>query len=430
MYNSNYSNRVLTNVIDPEGLLGRFMIYDGTNVVEYKVVRNKEFKAGLTFNELDNSDGVMIMPFTHLSLFDEIIALALEVPVLFEVYIYNQNEIIESGKYNKFYYFDMVNYLNNPLDNELTLEMTFKKFSGIFETNTIAEHTIEYDFNTLPVDDQGAKILPDDYNIVSYKNVSIVQAMTNLWNMNIGSDISIPVNRCKGDFHINDIDRKVLGIGTLNFVGDIVSETITYTSEKKSILEIREGFAGILRGRDIFEKFVLNTKYNETTQLLDFYFVQNDTIIIDNATQTIKDNFTRLEKEIIISTDLVDILVESTGNDNFSYHDYIGAKPNQWKKLEGLGSASIEEGGTALDMKDNATDIAGNNDITDNTNLEIFFKEKAYFKDIHAGQIVEISNFGDVVDGVYLIKQISAVYEDSYISYAIDVMERIRGGLI
>lgn len=432
MYNSRYSNRVLKNVIEPEKAFGCFYYYDETldEILKFREVKFKQFKAGTKYDLNEYGEGVLNLKFNDVNLFNELIEFSILKPLMFQIYLDDEiNANIGVRANGLFYFFTKVFFSHDPKENEFIREIDFLSFSSLFENGSIAEHTKEYDYDLLPVDEQGNKIIPEDYNLVTFKSKTFNEIVVRLWHDNL---IATPVNRIKGGFHDEDLTRRVKGVQNFQTTGVGPEGLITYTSSKKSVLEIRKGIVGVLRGQGEYSLSTLEIKLTPKTGATDKIklftnFIFRDPIILENG--IIKDNYTFISKEVNQENDLVDILIENNGADDLSYREKIGVKSFQWKTLEGLGSATVEEGGTASDLKDNAREIAGNNEIIDTTNLEIDFNEMEYFVDLLPGMVLEMIGYSGVINGKYLIKKMSCIFEQTHLSYAIDEIERIEGSM-
>lgn len=429
-YISNFSDRVLKNKIDPEVIFGRVIYYDESidEIKTLKMCKNKDFKAGVSWNLDSNGEGILILDFKNIELYNLIVDNSQTYPLAFQIFTIKSDE-----KKGLFYFFNKIIFEHNPLENTILRQIEFLSFSSAFEKTTIVEHTKEYDFTTLPIDESGKKILPEDYNTIIYKGLTFASILTSIWSKNVGDNTSTPINRVKGDYHMSDIDRKFKGIIGMAVIDNVdfpaPANLITYSSGKKSMFEIKQGVIGVLKGQGINKVPILDFTIDENLPLLQATYTFENDILIENGVD-IKDNYTFLRKELDQQNDIVDVLIENSNQDNYYYRDKIGVKPFQWKNKEAIGSGTIEEGGTSIDLKDNAIDVAGTNEILDLTNLAVDFRDKIYFIDVRAGQNLTLIGYGSLIDGTYLIKKISAVFEETHISYAIDEIERIEGGLV
>lgn len=424
-YVSQYSNRLLKNVFEPEKVFGRIIYYnEETDTIEtLELCKFKQFKAGTSYYLQDNGLGELKLSFFDIDLYNLIIEKSSQVPLVFQILTND-----EEPNFGLFYFFQKIVFEHVVEENEFIREIYFLSFASLFEQNTIIEHTKEYVFADLPVDENGQKIIPNDYNTIIYKGLTFKTILGRLWEKNIGDNTSIPNNRVKGNVHSTDVRRKCKGIKRMVVLDDVnfpaPPNLITYSSEKKSFLEVKEGLSGVLKGQGVYAKPILDFRIDEATQLLEATYKFEDSIILENG--EVKDNYTIYKKSIDLSSDITDVLIEESGENNIYYRDIIEPKPYQWKNFEGLGSGTLEGGEVASDLRDNLLEIAGANEIIDITELMIDFYDKKYFITVRAGQIIELIGYGEEIDGSYLIKQISAVFEDTYVSYGIDSMEKIN----
>lgn len=416
-------SRLLTNIVNHNDLFGRVLIANlETDDVEfYKFIRYGDIMAGSSFNQSKMSEGTLELVFKDEDLYFDLLNKVQTSPVLIEVFIHDDYDNLTADQYNKFYFFDILSYTDNIADNSKERKLTFGLFSTTIEKNTIGEHTAQYDFADLPVDpDSGQKIIPSDYNKINI-NYEIDFIVFNL----LSYAVFHPSDRNKGDFHVADNDRRMRGLGTLTAV-DSFGEgqaIVRLLEPKQSIFSLREKANNFTYENGENRTQMIEIKYNLATLKLDFYLIINETIEIEK--QDTRDNYTFFHKEIDFKEDVVDVLVESGGADDKFVRKKKPCPPNLWKAYESIESGTVDEDGGLDAMNGSADATMTGKDPIDTTELDIDFTTREYFKTLHAGQLITLSGFGVMVDGVYRVDQISCVVEQTYLSYAIDKMTKL-----
>lgn len=411
--------RTLKNFINHADDFGRVLYMVGDDVEIYKPIKYGDLTAGGSFNFTKKSEGVLELTFANEEYFLELVNFMQLNACVIEVFIYENYDSLLSNEYNKFYFFDYFNFTNDIENNTEERRLKFSSFTEIIEKKTIVEHNIEYDFSTFPIDPgTGDAVIPNDFNLFKYYGT--IDGLT--FEIMIDNIFS-PVNRLKGGEHVADPNRAMKGFGevVLNSTDSLVFVDIL--EPKKSVFEIRSKANDFIKSNGELKVQVIEIKYNQTTKKLDFYFFQNPNI---NITQDFsQDNYTFFKKEIDFSDDINDVLVESSTPDDKYYRGFQAPPANLWKSYETIESGNVDEGGSTSQMQTTAESIITKRSAIDLTELDIDFTNYDYFKNLHAGQVITLSGYGELVDGNYIVEQISCIINETHLSFAIDKMEKL-----
>lgn len=412
------SNRVLKNNISNNYLFGRILSVTSGQLTQHSFIRYGQIKSDSFFNLRSDSTGDCELIINGEELFNELIDVLSNNMAVLEIFIYDDYENLESNEYNEFYFYKGFSVENDPQKFETTFKIQLTSFASTFFSKTYVEHTKEYDFASIPVDvESGEKIMPDDYNKIVFNNETIENILIRILNDNLFAC----VNRCKGDIHVSEPTRNIKHI-ILGGVQTTLLGNLTTCVEKQSLLNLLEHYASSFKGRGINDRYIFKLKYDPILFVLKVYVIINPTINIVNG--KVRDNYTFYKREVNVSTDSVNILVESGSNDNNALNNSYNPKPYAFKENESLVVGNLEEGETSLAFEDEALSEAGSKEITDNIELDIYFNNLDYFKDINNGQVVNLTGYNNV-NGDYIIKQISCIITQTYLDFAIDDMEKI-----
>lgn len=411
--------RTLKNFINHADDFGRILYMVGNDLEIYKPIKYGDLTPGSNFNFTKNSEGVLELIFANEEYFLELVNFMQLNACVVEVFIYENYDTLLSTEYNKFYFFDYFNFTNDVENNTEERILKFKTFTEEIERKTIIEHNVEYDFETFPIDpDTLEPVIPNDFNLFSF-NGTITSLMSEIFNDNIFT----PVNRLKGEAHTPDPNRAMKGVGVIALNTSDSITNISLLEPKKSVLEIRSKANDFLKNNGELKVQVIEIKYNQTTKKLDFYFLQNPDI---NITQDFsQDNYTFFKKEIDFSDDINDVLVESSSNDNIYYRGFQSPPSNLWKSYETIESGNVDETNSTSQMQTTAESIITKRSAIDLTELDIDFTNYEFFKNLHAGQVITLSGYGEFVDGDYIVDQISCIINETHLSFAIDKMEKL-----
>lgn len=415
----NTSNRVLKNKVKSNDLFGRLLYMNGSDLEIAFYIQYGDLKTGSSFNFTKDSGGNLELQFANDTLYLELLDFVQLNACVFEVFIYSNFDDLSNTEFNKFYFFDFFNFTNDIENNKRERILRFGTFSENIEDKAIVEHNIEYDFSTFPIDPgTGDPVIPNDFNLFKYYGT--IDGLT--FEIMIDNIFS-PVNRLKGGEHVADPNRAMKGFGevVLNSTDSLVFVDIL--EPKKSVFEIRSKANDFIKSNGELKVQVIEIKYNQTTKKLDFYFFQNPNI---NITQDFsQDNYTFFKKEIDFSDDINDVLVESGTPDDKYYRGFQSPPSNLWKSYETIESGNVDEGGSTSQMQTTAESIITKRSAIDLTELDIDFTNYDYFKNLHAGQVITLSGYGELVDGNYIVDQISCIINETYLSFAIDKMEKL-----
>lgn len=418
---SNNTNRVLLNFISQEDFFGRILYVDGANnVEEFMLIKYNDLLSGGSYNFDYLGNGELDLNWKDPIKYQMLLEFMQGQPCVLEVFIYEDYNNLTSTQFNKFYFFDYYLFEDNPEENKKTRKFKFHSFATAIESKSMAEHSVGYYFPSIPVDSDGNKVLPDDYNKVLFNSSGFNNFINSIYDKNLFN----PVKREKGDIQTPDSDRKIQGFGNVTITSPINNGKPIYILEdKQDLLSLRTLALNYLISLGELRIDIPEIKYDQLTKKLNIEFIYNENINLENG--LVKDNYTSFKREVDYSVDVSNSLFESTGDDNFDATQQEPKKPWAWKMNESIGSGSVEEGesGSALQVPTDSDLIE--NEPNDSSQITIDFKDKLYFKDIHAGQIVNLSGYGNLVDGQYRITEISCVIEPTYLSYGIDKMERI-----
>lgn len=412
------SNRVLKNNVTSDKLFGRFLYVSGDDLIHHSFIRYGDLKDGSFYNLREDGTGIAELLVNGEDTYNTWVDLLVNNMAVLEVFIYDNYDTLGVDEYNEFYFLKGYTAESNPGENDETFKIQLGSFGETFFNTTIVEHTKEYDFASIPVDaESGEKILPDDYNKIAFNDVTIQSVIDRVLNDNLFDC----VNRCKGDIHVAEPTRNIKHI-VLADIDPTTLGNITSCVEKQSLLKLLDHYKNTFRGRGINDWFIFKLKYDATNFVLKLHILLNPAINIVNG--LVRDNYTFYKREVDVSTDAVNILVESGANDNNAFNNSYTPKPHAFKESESLVIGNLEEGETSTAFEDDALSEAGKKDITDKIELDIYFNEMSYFKDINNGQVINLSGYSNV-DGSYVIKQISCLITQTYLDYAIDDMEKL-----
>lgn len=416
----NYSDRVLKNFFNPSDFFGRVLKVSGDDVVEHTIIRFGDISPGDSYNMNNKGEGTLTLNFANEDLFWELVNLQKTTPICIERFEYKNYLSLGSNEFNLFYFPSKHDYIDNVEANTKTRKITFQTHTSLYEANTISEHNNEYDFETLPLDPNTQQpIIPNDYNMFSWTS-TIEGLISELWQDNVIN----PVNRLKAEAHVLDATRKPKGFGTFTPAPSLAQGNIEILVNKQSILKIRDDAYNTLKGRGELQRHIPMIKYNSSTLKLDFYFISTDDYIINKGDSL--DTYTYFSQSEDFTNDLIDILVESNQADNLYDREVVEVKPYEWKLKEGITSGEVDENGTNSTFDDTAISYAKQQDVIKATNLSIDFREANFFKDIRPAQIITITGYDDLVNGNYIVNQLSAIINNTYVSYNIDDMEEVN----
>lgn len=347
-------------------------------------------------------------------------------PLAIEVFLY-ENEILEENQYNLFYFLEENSEENNFSQHERIKNIKGYAFEKAIEDNTVVEHTVEY--TTIKTDDQGNPIEPKNFNKVSYSGKT-GDIIYRVYQDNLIS----PVPRNKGKAHSGiDTTRKIKGFDYFEYLAsDIWGTNQDYLDEKKTLLEMRRQlyqvekrtnyFLPNIRLKIINNRFVIRYKFTNT-------------IVIDREEESNKAIY--FKKEESFSNSKNDVLVESDKVD-FCFIRKTRDRPNHWKIKEKIGTNSPDEGSDdnpilpctepyIAPLKRKADEELGNGTPKKTIEIEIDLSSYEYFKTIDPHQIIRVENYDNDYNGSYRVDKISAVVEQTYVSYSLEKLTKLEG---
>lgn len=421
-FQTNSSNRILLNFINSEDFFGRILYVDENDLVqEHMLIKYSDLIPGGSYNFDLVGNGELILNFKNESLYIQLSEFMQQNACVMEVFIYKDYKNLQGGEFNKFYFFDYLLFENDIEENTKTRTFKFHTFTTAIESKTIIEHNVGYDFNSIPVDSDGNKIMPENYNKFEWDS-DFESMIVFLYDKNLFD----PVKKTKGDFHVTIApERKLRGFGTLGFNVSLTNAPIIILENKQSLLDIRQLAHFFIKDNDP-RMHIPEIKYDQSSKKLDITFNFTDIINLQNG--LVKDNYTYFKNEVDFSDKLATILVESDAkDDNKFYNNPTPLIPNVWKGIEDISSGPIDKSNVHQTEPLHTIGVSELNkrEIINTTSIGIDFKDKEFFKDLNAGQLIEMTDYGSLIDGQYRIEKISCVINETYLSFEIDEMERI-----
>lgn len=361
--------------------------------------------------------------------------LTLAKPVIIELDIFGFTNI-PSNKFNPIYFLDAID-VKHQLDafgryrEDYTL--IFRDFTAIVDQRTIADHN--QDKIT-----QG-KFHPNEITVQNKQPYNTF--IRELYDMNVKN----PVKKVKNTkvHSAKDATRKMSALGTMNYQSNNLNYITLTWYEKKSLFDIKQQFLNSVNNQKFVGYPQTFLKINESTRKFDVYFrIENDIVIdytynsrqypiyfgytFDNAdvyqhivVESNKDPYDEDGKPDISDTSIVQEVI-----DNVKY---------DWKKNEVRETESPnEDENIAINstqykypLSEKARDIKGQQKLKDGIEIEMNFDDLLYFQDIQAGMKLVLKNFPQKeFNGRYFIQKITAVVEQTTISFSMDKLKKIE----
>lgn len=427
--NTPYSRKI----IGPNIPFGRLLKYDElAGIVEEFIIYYSDVVAGANYSMISSvaeniAFGELELSFNNATKFKRIAELVETTPLAIEVFIHEDYTNLEGLQFNKFYFIDYEYYENNMAELKREFKIKAIDFSGAIENETICEHNVEYD--AFQTDADGNRIEPPNFNMIVFNTTQPYAIYEDMFQFNVNT----PVDRNKGTRHNTEITRKPKGIGRLYNLFEFSNDGLSYTSEKKTLFEIRREINQILKNQNDVQQLP-NLELKLVGGELQIWLVAKDNIEIDNYIN--KDRIITQTREKDYRNSVEDALVESDKLDMVSAHK-VRTRANVWKQKETIESASPDAGteesphgdGSAAyvaPLNTKCDEILGDGTPIDKAELEMNIKGESYFDSIDTHTIIDVKNFGDMFDGQYRIDKISCVVEQTYLSYSLETITKIN----
>lgn len=374
----------------------------------------------------------LIVKLKNYELFEELLNIYNESGLVFERVIHKEANYQEN-KFNKIFFINKINFKSSEFNYEIT-GLDWKHF----ESKKIVNHNVFFNNLTLPVDEDGDKYFPEEFN--KYRNNT--QNQTNLIKDILKRSILEPFYNVKGN-DPREIYTATNGINLFSkfyWLNDIIVEDYgisndkiyTFLKEKASVT----GFKSDIYNFYGINNFCVHRVESElSNDNLTLFYKKNNNIIIDN--------FYNEDKLIDFTFEIDDQNLVNESFSESSSDDFLGAQysnnslqnTNSFQNIKigrlGTGeplSVSIAEENNSdwFNFLNSKNEELINSNITKKSySLEIEFRDKYFLKDFDVCDIIELVNFEEIINGRYLIKSISEIIEDNYITYAIEDMQKL-----
>jgi hypothetical protein len=356
-------------------------------------------------------------------------------PILIEVFENIDYEELGSSRFNPIYFVENVSVViekNNGNEDLKTL-----KLMGIAGPEVLLKTTICNDNIAnvkITVDADGNKVEPPNFNKIVFTEKTLKSILEELFKMNITSPNFL--SKGKGGATGLDSTRAPAGLSSVIF-SDEPSISIDLVSEKKDLFTIVKDLYNICRSKSDIEDYpyiYLGFDYASNDGFkYDLIFYKNNAVVLDKIYnsdlikfQETKYNFENSTNSAFAESDKLD----------YAFASKKRARPNFWKLKEKIESSSPNEGTEEkpiletdekyiAPLNDKCDEVLSNGTPINETEIEMLFKNKKLFTELHPQQILELINFGDL-DGKFRIDKISAVVESTYTSYSLEKITKIK----
>lgn len=406
--------------------LFRVYLVDRNGQSFYKtLVPSAILNSTITMNHIDANELTLSM--ADRESFLELYNLSLDNTIVFERLHYSRNEMEEGGgtesdsNYNSVFYATQFTLSEDAeYNNQYTIFAL--DWKGFVENRRIMSHNVFYNLADLPVDpDSGDVTYPDDFNKIKYSNNFVTQ-IKEIYNDNLIDPYYL---RKGAEPTRGAVGRSFTGYDDLELIVNGTLTAYNTLQEKKSILEYKQKF---------YETSFDNFNFNVLR--VDNYIYNNGTdysnsIVYNPQTTHVIDHLQSLDKVDaftldIDSTEYINYAFVESDGDDFDSASANGRKQKDPTLFEYIGSSSNDDGDTSSIQSNALENLNANREMITRT-AEVFFNAKQYFRDIKVGDIIKFENFPiDLINGRFIIAQLSELMEGKIKTYSIDSMEYLE----
>lgn len=346
--------------------------------------------------------------------------------LIFQRMIYKEDELDNSltanANYNPIYFVNQQTFaMSVNYDNNFT--MVAYDWKGFIEDKRILTHNVFYTEATLPTDpdDPTKKTYPDDYNKIKMYSMNMDEQLKYFY-MN---DIINPYAFAKGVEPPRTTVRQIahLGINALT-INDTMFDYDTL-QERKSLLEYKKKYYNTILNNGEYKIARVDCKLLDkgdgTFGIAPVYNPQN-TIVIDYKFSL--DDVPSFSYDVS-NLDYANAIYVESDSDDFDYKTKIQRASRDITTFEYYDTSTNDDGDTtSIQSYANEQFYKHREKIT--RSVEILFNTKVFLKDIKIGDIIELQNFMDGLNGKYIITKLTEVIEGNSLRYSIDEMEFVK----
>lgn len=405
-----------------------FQLYylDNNKLVRWKTLTSSNllnFKIEYNYIETD----LLTLETANFDVFNEIYQMAQTNTIIIERLYNTRDEINESGGtladsiYNNIFYVNKLTLTDSVNTDDNARTIVAYDWKGFVEDRKLISHNVFYTADTLPVDEETGEVsYPDDFNKIKYSN-NFVDQIKEIYNNNIID----PYHLVKGVEPYREANnRKVKGYNDTELIVNGTLTSYNTLQEKKSILEYKTKFYNTSFDNENYNVLrVDNTIYNSGGNYYNsiVYNPQN-THIIDYLLSLDKINDFTID---IDGTEMYNFAYVESDSDDFDYKSSYDVKDRELTSFETFGTSSNDDGDTSS-IQSSADELLNSSRELVTRTAEIYFNEKIFMKDIKVGDFVEFYNFDTLLNGRYIIKKITEIFEGKLRTYSIDEMEYLQ----
>lgn len=365
----------------------------------------------------------LTVEFETYSVYKEFFDLSRERDIAIQIMVYDEEELDDettpTSKYNNIFFVSKKS-ISEKVDGDSTYQLFGKDWKGFIEYRRFLTHTVFYEPEEIPVEN-GEKKYPDDFNKIKFGDIFFQDQLRYFYE----NDIFDPYFLAKGSKPLKTDEHRQIGIllGTELTINEDRFDIYNTLQERKTLGDYKEAYYKTAFDNGNYTVARVDTKLQKVVDGYKIRVAYNPRTNHQISNEFGNDDVSEATYDIDANEYYNSIYVESGKEDFISTH-YQKRGTNEITTYE-FFETSQEDGGNTTSMSNYAKQLMSEKMKKVTRTAMIYFAKKDYLKDVKIGDIVEMTDFNDLLNGEFIISKLTMVIENNTVDFSIDEMIEI-----